>query len=66
MLPYNSVAAYILMGFVAERIATVGSLVDNLVDDISVSHHVDQLEPAVIRSGANMHNLVRFEDSDVD
>ena len=66
MLPYNSVAAYILMGFVAERIATVGSLVDNLVDDISVSHHADQLELAVIRSGASMHNLIRFEDSDVD
>ena len=65
MLPCNSVAAYIPMGFVVVRIATVGSLADNLVDDISVSHRADQLEPAVIRSGANMHNLIRFEDSDV-
>ena len=65
MLPCNSVAAYIPMGFVVERIAIVGSLVDNLVDDISVSHRADQLEPAVIRSGVNMHNLIHFEDSDV-
>ena len=66
MLPYSSVATYILMGFVVVHIATVGSLVDNPVDDISISLHVDQLKPAAIRSGANMHNLIRFEDSDVD
>ena len=66
MLPCNSVATYILMGFVVVHIATVGSLVDNPVGDISVSLHADQLEPAVIRSGASMHNLIRFEDSDVD
>ena len=46
--------------------ATVGSLDHNPVDDISISLHADQLEPAAIRSGANMHNLIRFEDSDVD
>ena len=66
MLPCNSAAAYILMGFMVVHIATVGSLVDNPVDDISVLLHVDQLEPAAIESGANMHNLIRFEDSDVD
>ena len=66
MLPYSSVATYILMEFVVVHTATVGGLVDNLVDDISVSHHADQLELAVIRSGASMHNLIRFEDSDVD
>ena len=54
------------MGFMVVHIATVGSLVDNPVDDISISLHVDQLKPAAIRSGANMHNLIRFEDSDVD
>ena len=46
--------------------ATVGSLDHNPVDDISISLHADQLEPAAIRSGANMRNLIRFEDSDVD
>ena len=45
---------------------TVGSLVDNPTGDISVSHHANQLKPAVIRSGASMHNLIRFGDSDVD
>ena len=55
------------MEFVVVHIAiTVGSLVDNPTDDISVSHHANQLKPAVIRSGASMHNLIRFEDSDVD
>ena len=67
MLPCNSVAACILMEFVVVHIAiTVGSLVDNPTGDISVSHHANQLKPAVIRSGASMHNLIRFEDSDVD
>ena len=54
------------MGFMVVHIATVGSLVDNPVNDISISLHVDQLKPAAIKSGANMHNLTRFEDSGVD
>ena len=54
------------MESVVIRIAAIGSLVDAPISDISVSLHADQLEPAITRSSADKHSLIRFEDSDVD